>query len=313
MPKTQKANALLIVLLLISVLSTLSLSLAKLLTIDTQTLSHFINNGQVQLLAEGQTELGLYEIKANPEGDFETITQTQELESHEIINKTNHFPYLENIESADTIDKFYPLKPNQSLTFKLEDDIGDFLVEYFIPAPKEKQQEDILSWKLFGETATGELETLTEYFPVAHHSVDGGMTSSNTPLNEDTPAKFGTSPGPSGFNCGTLFKTDSLEEPQRCGTRISNFMKTHNEIYLSLINGVNPTTLTEKQSILYFRLCQGQSCRITNNGPKNIIPQMALINAKASNTSGFKKEIQTFINPKSLTPVLDYSIYDTSQ
>jgi len=313
MPKTQKANALLIVLLLISVLSTLSLSLAKLLTIDTQTLSHFINNGQVQLLAEGQTELGLYKIKANPEGTFDTQTQEQELESHEIINKTNHFPYLENIESTDTIDKFYPLKPNQSLTFKLEDDIDNFLVEYFIPAPINKQQEDILSWKLFGETANGELETLTEYFPVTHHNSGGSMTPSDRPLNENTPAKFGTRPGPSGFNCGTLFKTDSLEEPQRCGTLISNFMNDHNEIYLSLINGVNPTTLTEKASILYFRLCQGQNCdqQLSNN--KNIIPQMALINAKASNASGFEKEIQTFINPKSLTPVLDYSIYDTSQ
>ncbi len=326
--RNKPANSLLIVILLISILTSLSLGLAKLMATDTASLASYIHQSKANYLAEGLIEMGMYQVKQNPQGQFnepivKTPTEDPEnpSESYTISNRSHIFPYPEEPPLTGS-DRFYPLTHNQSITLKLDSE-DSFLVEYFLASENSIHQNfDILLWKLFGtnnSTENPQLESLSEFFPAAQHSGLGTSTTT-THLEHSNPAKFGSMPGEGGFNCGTFFAADQDTNPQPCGHLISQFLEEHNNNYLVLSNAVNAgfLGLTAQQATIYLRVCQTprinislNSCDDIRTNGKTIIPQDAKITAEAK-FGDYRAKLETYLNPKSLLPVFDYALYQTN-
>ncbi len=327
--RNKPANSLLIVILLISILTSLSLGLAKLMATDTASLASYIHQSKANYLAEGLIEMGMYQVKQNPQGRFNTIvkTPTEEdpgnpSESYTISNRSHIFPYPEEPPLTGS-DRFYPLTHNQSITLKLDSE-DSFLVEYFLASENSIHQNfDILLWKLFGtnnSTENPQLESLSEFFPAAQHSNDGEYQPTNIRLDHRTPAKFGSMPGDKGFNCGTFFAAEQDTEIKHCGQLISEFLSNHTHNYLVLSNAVNAgfLGLTAQQATIYLRVCQTprinislNSCDDIRTNGKTIIPQDAKITAEAK-FGDYRTKLETYLNPKSLLPVFDYALYQTN-
>lgn len=262
-----------------------------------------------------------------------------------IQNRSNFLPILEEFQLSEGLqnpnnptirrDLFQSLGLNETVTIPLTDS-QNFEVEYYFALDSSgfRQDWDILLWKLFGTNKdTGKLENLSEYFPATASKAQGSKDETNRVIGSTStaPARFGSLTPERGFNCGTFFSPDkqsvtrttenSNDEFKICDTLIQDFLRTHNNNYLVLTNGVNTAVFGENPDLfelanINWRICT-PSCHdsVVNKNfqeqtNQNLVPKFTKVTSKGIHNQN-TKFLYTSINPDGFLPVFDFSIYRT--
>lgn len=370
-PKNKKGSAVVIALLLTGTLILIGVSLATVINNETRQIAEIIRNGRAQYLSEAGTEVGLLYTHQSPRGsepknnsleNIFSLTTRQNTRnivfnnqvnlsnnitnqfSFEVNTLSNYLPIVEDFTLNESLQNptnpdirkklFEALPLNQSVTIPLTD-AKQFEIEYYfaLDSGDNRQDWDILLWKLFGTNSNGEIENLSEYFPATGSTAQGNKNISNTTIGSSSvaPASFGTLTPEQGFNCGTYFPAQSetqlltgenqSQEFTTCGQLIQTFLDNHSNNYLVLTNGVNTALFGENEAIfdianIYWRACTPNcSDSLLKNNLEDkenqfLVPQFTKITSKGTHNRN-TKYLYTSINPEGFLPVFDFSIYRT--
>lgn len=328
MPYMNRASALLIALIAMSILMLLSLGVSKLLLQALQDSRGLLETTQAWFAAETGIEYALFEISEQPPG-YETRREQSLISSSVPLNpadavRVHDARYSYGISavsrqfppSSPERKKYRILKLNESVTIPLfrggdsDDQVKSFAVEYYFApdlALKGFVQDDldILRWKIFGIAADNSMEVINEFVPMS-----GGKSP-------ETPSCIGTRDDCWNYAKYYQKRTDAggayfeivPEHP------IKEFLRAHTQNFLVLTNLTNvdliapgsPISLADRKRIsnIYYRVS------VPETEPQFTLPEIVVESDGFSGNA--KQSLDLSVERKSFLPVFDYALYRTAE
>lgn len=318
--KNKRGSALLVAVIVMGVLLTLSLGVSDLLIGTMRDSRILLEKTQAWYAAESGVEQALFSIYASPPGfeEDKELTDGGFHYSYKIAAKSDVIPVQQDGVSTDSEDSYSILRFNESVAIPLfagtsaEGAVRNFRVDYYLEPDlllnggTAYQDLDILRWKIFGINARGEMEMMSDYFPM--------MDGKNVPNN---PTCFSTNNPNCNWNGGKFYENTADGYVVADEYLISRFLNDHTKNFLALTNLTNADLVGSEQ----FTLSPDDRRRIANiryrvveedSGARAItLPTIKI------SSDGFlgetKQSIDLNIKREGFLPVFNFALYRATE
>ncbi|OIP80073.1 hypothetical protein COW94_01115 [Candidatus Peregrinibacteria bacterium CG22_combo_CG10-13_8_21_14_all_44_10] len=292
--KDNRASALLVAILIMSVLMVMGLGINRLIIAELRIERTLVGGGQAYYSAEAGTELALYDIVSNVDG-YEVTDETGELPnsvlySYSIDARSDIWPcdvYGDKVYEDDSGVLWRALEPEESVMTPLFYDdgssilnMGDFQVYYMVTTETGIYPTDeVVRWKILGIDQSGFTEAISSYDEVS------GGTSSWTALTKESGSYQSV-----GASWGG-------REYEWADQNVSNFLNSHYYNYLIITNVIQDPSLADR---LYVRLDSSNTEFVCE-----------YVKAEADGINGeYVQQIDVYMKEGEPLPVFDFVLFE---